>query len=116
MAMAAAEAQRKEEEERARKRARQVAQKTDETPSKKKRGAQDWTPPPGGKKSQVSAPVCIDEKVLKEASKLGMAAALENLAGRAEIISSRKGARAVLDALKASGGLVNPAKRALLGL
>merc|ERR1711884_164036 len=74
IAMAAAEAQRKEEEERARKRARQVAQKAEETPSKKKRGAQDLTPPPGAKKGQVAGPVCIDEKVLKEASTLGMAA------------------------------------------
>merc|ERR1712062_214918 len=112
--MAAAEARRKEEEERARKRARQVGQKAQETPQKRKRGAQDSTPPGAKKVQDVS--LHIDDKVLKEASKLGMIAALENLAGRAEVISSRKGARAVLDALKASGGLVNPAKRALLGL
>ena len=115
-AVVAAEARQKEEEERAKKRARQVGQKAHETPPKKARGGQERTPPPGAKKSQDVVSIHIEEKVLKEASKLGLASALENLAGRPEIVSSRKSARAVLDALKASSGLVNPAKRALLGL
>merc|ERR1712228_342171 len=114
----AAEARQKEAELVAKKRARAVSQVV-ETPPKRGRGTQQSTPPPAAKRSgkgQDVAAIRIEDKVLKEASKLGLAVALENLASRPEIVSSRKSARAVLDALKASGGLVNPAKRTLLGI
>merc|ERR1712129_275700 len=97
------------------KRARQS--KSVETPPKRARGAQSTQPSDAkktGKGVQV-APPRVDDKVLKEATKLGLATALENLVCRPEITTSKKSARAVLEALKASGGLVNPAKRALLG-
>jgi len=58
----------------------------------------------------------LDEKVLAEAAKLGFEGALRNLAARPEVVASGKQARALLDALQASKGLVNPAKRALLGM
>merc|ERR1712039_484324 len=89
------------------------------TPPKRGRVSEQSTPPSTGTKSSKEKQVTmmqIDAKILKEASTLGYAAALENLASRPEVVSSTKTARAVLDALKKSGGLVNPAKRALLGL
>jgi len=119
LAKEAAEARQKEVDRVAKKRARAVGQTVVETPPKRGRGTQQGTPPPAAKKfgkGQDVAQIRIEEKVLKEASKLGLAVALENLASRPEVVSSRKSARAVLDALKASGGLVNPAKRRLLGL
>jgi len=119
LATKAAETRRQEEERAAKKRARGANQKAVETPPKRARGPQQGTPSPAAKKSgkgQEVSSVRIEDKVLKEASKLGLAVALENLVGRPEVVSSRKSARAVLDALKASGGLVNPAKRSLLGL
>lgn len=57
----------------------------------------------------------IDEKVLLEAAKLDMEAGLRNLASRAVVMASGKSSRAILDALKSSNGLVNPAQRTLLG-
>merc|ERR1712087_261496 len=79
------------------------------------------TPTPrSGKKSTKASPAAqapepdIPKTVLSEATKLGMEASLRNLMSRPEIMTSKKSARAVLDALQASNGLVNPAKRALL--
>lgn len=68
-------------------------------------------------KASMPEPVSpqIDPKILEEAVKEGLDAGLKNLAVRPEILSSGKSARAILNALKASKGLVNPAKRALLG-
>merc|ERR1712113_1370596 len=89
------------------------------TPPKRGRVSEQSTPPSTGTKSSKDKQVAmmqIDAKILKEATTLGYAAALENLASRPEVVSSKKTARAVLDASKKSGGLVNPAKRALLGL
>jgi len=57
----------------------------------------------------------IDDDVLTDASKLGLDAMLKNLAARPEVVSSGKTARQMLEALQKAGGLVNPAKRALLG-
>merc|ERR1711862_898510 len=57
----------------------------------------------------------IDVAVLTEATKLGFEGSLKNLAGRADVVGSGKSSKELLDALKVSNGLVNPAKRALLG-
>jgi len=57
----------------------------------------------------------IDGAVLKEAQNLGLEASMRNLAGRKEIIESGKSSKEILNALQNSKGLVNPAKRALLG-
>jgi len=56
----------------------------------------------------------IDADVLTDAGKLGLDAMLKNLAARPEVASSGKTARQMLQALQDAGGLVNPAKRALL--
>jgi len=70
------------------------------------------------KKAARTDPVAphLDAEIVAEAAKLGYEGALKNLAGRAEVAASGKSARALLDALRESKGLVNPAKRALLGL
>jgi len=68
-----------------------------------------------GQKAAAEAGVHIDAEVLREAATLKMEAALRNLAGRPEIAALGKRPSELLDALRASGGLVNPAKRALLG-
>lgn len=57
----------------------------------------------------------LDEDVLMEATKLGWESSFRNLATRAEVLASGKTAGEILECLRASGGLVNPAKRALLG-
>merc|ERR1739845_26818 len=57
----------------------------------------------------------VDAAVLALASKLGFEGALKNLTARADVIASGKSAQELLDALKASNGLVNAAKHALLG-
>jgi len=57
----------------------------------------------------------IDEKVLNEARNLNLELMLKNLASRPEIIASGKKSKEILEALKACDGLVNPAKRKLLG-
>jgi len=95
-----------------------AAQTSKEVTPKKARGSQSAPQSAEKKPTQANKVVTpsIDDKVLKEASKMGLEAALQNLAGRPEVVSSRKSARAILDALKASGGLINPAKRVLLGL
>merc|ERR1740129_545467 len=66
--------------------------------------------------AKAKAPVvAIDAGVLAEASKAGMEGMLQNLAARPEVVASGKSSSEIFQALKASGGLVNPAKRALLG-
>jgi len=57
----------------------------------------------------------VDAAVLAEATKLGFEAALKNLAGRADLKDLKKSDKDLLEAIKSSGGLVNPARRALLG-
>mmetsp|Transcript_124617 Transcript_124617/g.357933 ORF Transcript_124617/g.357933 Transcript_124617/m.357933 type:complete len:335 (-) Transcript_124617:87-1091(-) len=57
----------------------------------------------------------LDADIVAEAAKLELEGALRNLAGRPEVAGSGKKPSDLLAALKASGGLVNPAKRALLG-
>lgn len=57
----------------------------------------------------------VDATVLAEATKLGYEAALQNLAGRSDVKDLKKSDNDLLSALKTSGGLVNPARHALLG-
>lgn len=57
----------------------------------------------------------LDATVMLEAEGLGYAGRLQNLASRPEVMARRYPARALLEALKRSGGLVNPAKHSLLG-
>lgn len=90
----------------------------DSTPAKRPRTEQ-----PGSaskvsraKTANVDAGLDIDPKVLTEATKAGLEAGLRNLAARPEVLASGKSARAILEALRTSGGLVNPAKRVLLGV
>lgn len=89
------------------------------TPSKRTKGATVSTPVSEAKKSRTSGGKAtgphIDEKVLVKARKLGLEEALKNLAARPEVMSSGKSTQKILDALEAKGGLVNPAKHALLG-
>jgi len=116
---AAEEAARLEKEQQEKRRAR-IAQRRASQQAKK---ADDPTPVKKPRPARVSRGAAaatapqphIDEKVLTEASKLDLEAGLRNLASRAEVMASGKSSRAILEALKASKGLVNPAQRALLG-
>lgn len=89
----------------------------DSTPTKRASAGAESTPP-DAKKPRTSAAKAaepeLDQEILVEATKLGWEASFRNLAVRAEVIASGKPATAILDALRASNGLVNPAKRALL--
>jgi len=67
------------------------------------------------KHSSAPQEAYIDEKVLNEARNLNLELMLKNLASRPEIIASGKKSKEILEALKACDGLVNPAKRKLLG-
>merc|ERR1712013_873914 len=114
-AIAAEAAAKKEQEARdakKRKRESKAAPKSVGTPPKKSRGA---PPPMSDKKGKAEKPD-IPKAILSEAVKFGMEAGLRNLIGRPEVQASKKSARAILDALRTSNGLVNPAKRALLGM
>merc|ERR1711972_746522 len=57
----------------------------------------------------------LDEKVVEEAGKVGLLAQLRNLASRPEVLALQKSSQKLLDALKANDGLVNAAKRSLVG-
>lgn len=115
--------EREERQKRAEKKRKTIAAKVEVTPAaKKSRGSAPvatQTPPKVSTRSKGTAPVAgprLDEKVLAEAKKLGMEESFRNMSARPEVLASGKPARAILGALRASGGLVNPAKRALLGL
>merc|ERR1719282_1206884 len=68
-----------------------------------------------GAAKALTEEVYVDAKVLAEAAKLGYEAALRNLAGRPDVKDLKKSDVDLLNALKTSEGLVNPARRALLG-
>jgi len=98
--------------------AKTQSQAKNSTPAKRARGGSAASPPEAKKPrgARVEAAVVhLDPKVLMEATKLGFESGLRNLAERPEVIASGKSANAILASLRASGGLVNPAKRALLG-
>jgi len=59
--------------------------------------------------------VSLDDKVAEEAEKAGFAVQLCNLASRADVQALNKSSQELWDALRAHNGMVNAAKRALLG-
>lgn len=121
-----AEAKESEAPQGAKKRGRPAAAAESTPKAKEARGARENRTPqsaPGSdskrpKKAAKTEPAAaqLDETVLAEAAKLGYEGALKNLAARPEVVVSGRSARALLDALQTSKGLVNPAKRALLGM
>mmetsp|Transcript_18632 Transcript_18632/g.32637 ORF Transcript_18632/g.32637 Transcript_18632/m.32637 type:complete len:607 (+) Transcript_18632:73-1893(+) len=90
------------------------AEKTEKTPTPPKPVKSGKGKGRGAAKAE-KAEVEVDTKVLAEATKLGYEAALRNLAGRADVKDLKKSDNDLLGALKTSGGLVNPARHALLG-
>merc|ERR1740121_1967336 len=92
---------------------------TKKKPAKRASGGSDASPPDAKKprvaKEKEPQGVEIDKGVLQEAAKLGWESQLRNLALRPEVVSSGKSARDMLKSLRASNGLVNAAKRRLLG-
>mmetsp|Transcript_82827 Transcript_82827/g.192464 ORF Transcript_82827/g.192464 Transcript_82827/m.192464 type:complete len:320 (-) Transcript_82827:60-1019(-) len=66
------------------------------------------------KAKEETSEVAVDTDVLAEADKFGLGSMLKNLASRPEVMASGKSSKELFKALQASGGLVNPAKRALL--
>merc|ERR1712150_31151 len=78
-----------------------------ETPAKQRRVSNVRAPPPTTDSE-------FDEKVLEEASRADMLAQLRNLAGRPDVLALGRSSQELLNALKANGGMVNAAKRALL--
>jgi len=68
-----------------------------------------------GKSAPGAPEVTFPATVLQEAEKLEFVGALRNLASRPEIMERKVTPRVLLEALKESNGLVNPAKRAILG-
>jgi hypothetical protein len=93
------------------------------SPKKRAAAAKDEAAakPPAAKRGRTAAKaiqeatVTIDASVLAEAEKLGWAGELKNLASRQDVVAAGKSSRILLEALKDSKGLVNPARRALLG-
>lgn len=83
-------------------------------PAKKEKAAAPAKP---AKKEKAKGPEVaeIDLEVMAEAQKLGYDSNLRNLAARDDVKSLGKSDKDLLAALKASSGLVNPARRALLG-
>lgn len=72
------------------------------------------------KDAAAKAPVAklgskLSDQAVLAARKVGLEEALRNLAARPEVAKSGKTGEQILSALQAAGGLVNPAKRALLG-
>mmetsp|Transcript_26332 Transcript_26332/g.82562 ORF Transcript_26332/g.82562 Transcript_26332/m.82562 type:complete len:329 (+) Transcript_26332:2-988(+) len=73
-----------------------------------------------GKRARKAAPAkeegaAIDEDVLADAAKAGLEGMLRNLASRPEVAAAGKTSREIFTALQAANGLVNPARRVLLG-
>lgn len=67
------------------------------------------------KKTTTVAGIDLDDEILEQARQAGFESALKNLACRTDVVSSGKKGAELLQALKASEGLVNKAKAALLG-
>jgi len=95
--------------------AAKAAAKTKEPAEKKAKPASDAKPAKKTDRKSAAPEPEIDASVLAEAAKAGMDGKLRNLAARPEIMASGKSSKELFAALQASEGLVNPAKRALLG-
>jgi len=87
------------------------------TPAKHARSAAKDQPKRGTGKKSVSEPVGVplSDAVLADARKAGYESELKNLAVRTEVVASGKSDMQLLASLKNSNGIVNAAKRALLG-
>jgi len=90
------------------------------SPKEKAKAEAQQSPTSSTKRPRKAAPAKeagpdIDQEVLAEADKVGLQGALRNLASRPEVAACGKSSQELFKALQASGGLVNPAKRALLG-
>jgi len=91
------------------------------TPVKRSRSAEAMTPEPPAKQrrqppakdSPVAGPA-LDEKILEEAAKSNWVVQLRNLAARPDVQAMGKTSDQLWQALKASNGMVNAAKHALL--
>merc|ERR1712060_887866 len=83
---------------------------TDATERSAKRGKRQ-----NGMASSPEPQVAIDPATLAAAEKAGLAAMLQNLARRPDIVAKDFDSTKLLEALSNSGGLVNKAKTALLG-
>jgi len=59
--------------------------------------------------------LALDEKVVEEAGKADLLAQLKNLAARPDVAALGKSSQEIWHALKSSSGMVNAAKRALVG-
>jgi len=86
------------------------------TPPKQTRSTPAVTAKPEAT-AKPAAPVepSFDDNVMLEAEKAGLAGQLRNLAGRPDVRASGKTSADLLAALKATGGMVNAAKRSLFG-
>jgi len=89
----------------------------DSPPAKSARGA-DQTPAKKLSKAPRSkgASSILDETVVVEATEAKMLEQLRNLAGRPEVLALGKSGGDLLSVLKKHNGMVNPAKRALMGV
>lgn len=97
-----------------------VVEEEAQSPPAKRKANDDTTkkatPPKKTKKgSPKPTEVDIDEAVLAAARKANLEGALKNLANRPEIVAAGLKADKMLSTLKSCDGLVNSAKRALLG-
>eukprot|EP00933_Yihiella_yeosuensis_P028501 TRINITY_DN2232_c0_g1_i2.p1 TRINITY_DN2232_c0_g1~~TRINITY_DN2232_c0_g1_i2.p1 ORF type:complete len:310 (-),score=128.85 TRINITY_DN2232_c0_g1_i2:344-1204(-) len=91
-----------------------------ESPKKRSKPEGETAKAPAAKRGRGAAKatpdeVIIDGTVMQEAETAGFASALKNLANRDDVKAGTHTSRALLEALKSSNGLVNPARRALLG-
>jgi len=86
-----------------------------ESPAKQHQVAPRVTRPAAPSKHFSSTEPCLDESVVAEADKAELLGQLRNLAGRPDVRALGKTDAELLDALKSSGGMVNAAKRVLLG-
>jgi len=81
-----------------------------ETPTKKRRTSSGAAAAP----LQQAEPI-LDEKVVAEAEQADLLAQLKNLASRPDVQALKKSSQEIWEALRAHSGMVNAAKRALLG-
>jgi len=94
--------------------AEKITEKTSAPKEKVSRVAKPATEK-GARKSKGPEAADIDASVIKQAQNLGYEAALRNLALRPDVMGLGKTDADLLAAIKISGGLVNQARRALLG-
>lgn len=104
------------EKEKPAKRAKK-AEKLESPPKVAKPAKKEKAAAPAKRVSKAKGPEVpeIEAEVMAEAHKLGYESNLRNLAARDDVKSLGKSDKDLLAALKASSGLVNPARRALLG-